>query len=193
MTAATRNRPATYADIEALPANMVGQILYGVLHTHPRPTPLHARATSQLGYELTGPFDRGRGGPGGWIILDEPELHLGPHVVVPDIAGWRRERLPRLLEAAHIGIAPDWVAEVLSPSTMRIDRTAKLSVYAEFGVGHCWYIDPAARTLEVLELTAGKWVILATFSEDDSVSARPFEALTFNLGVLWADDENSDD
>jgi hypothetical protein len=101
MLARKPKTPATYADLEALPANMVGEILYGVLHAHPRPAPGHARASSRLGAELDGPFDRGRGGPGGWIILDEPELHLGPHVVVPDIAGWRRERLTPFPE--HVG------------------------------------------------------------------------------------------
>ena len=110
MLARNAPRPATYADIEALPENMVGQILYGVLHAHPRPIPRHSRATSSLGYELSGPFDRGRGGPGGWIILDEPEVHLGPHVVVPDIAGWRRERMPRLPDKAYFELAPDTVA-----------------------------------------------------------------------------------
>jgi Uma2 family endonuclease len=187
MTAFIRKQPATYAELEALPAHMVGQIMYGTLHAQPRPAPRHALATSSLGYELTGPFDRGRGGPGGWIILDEPELHLGPHVVVPDIAGWRRERLPRLPDTAFIELPPDWVCEVLSPSTARLDRTDKLSIYAEAGVGHAWYVDPEARTLEVLLLTGGKWLIAATFKDADAVTAPPFEAHTFELAVLWAD------
>lgn len=181
-------RPATYADIEALPPNVVGQILFGVLHAHPRPAPRHARAASSLGVELGGPFDHGRGGPGGWIILDEPELHLGEHVVVPDIAGWRRERLPRLPDTAYIETAPDWVCEVLSPSTVRLDRTDKLTVYAAHGVAHAWYVDPAARTLEVLALTGGKWLIAATFKDADQVTAPPFEAHTFALDVLWPED-----
>jgi Uma2 family endonuclease len=178
-------RSATYADIEALPPNLVGEILFGVLHTHPRPAPKHARASSILGAELTGPFDRGRGGPGGWIILDEPELHLGPHVIVPDIAGWRRERLPKLPDTAYFETPPDWVCEVLSPSTQQIDRTDKLTVYAAFGVGHAWYVDPIARTLEVFVLERGKWVIAATFKDDGAVTAPPFEAHTFSLGALW--------
>lgn len=148
-------RVATYSDIEALPENMVGEILFGVLHAHPRPEPRHANATSVLGHEVMGPFQFGRGGPGGWIFLDEPELHLGEHVVVPDIAGWRRERMPKLPATAYFETPPDWVCEVLSPSTQRIDRTDKLSVYAAFGVGHAWYVDPDACTLEVLVLTGG--------------------------------------
>ena len=179
-------KPATYADIEALPADVVGEIAFGVLHTHPRPAPRHGRANSVLGYELMGPFDLGRGGPGGWVFIDEPELHLGPHVLVPDIAGWRREHLPELPSTAYFETPPDWVCEVLSPSTQRIDRTDKLAIYAAFGVGHCWYVDPIARTLEVLVLTAGKWLIAATFKEADLVTAPPFEAHTIALDVLWS-------
>ena len=183
-----QSRPATYADIEALPPNLVGQILFGVLHAHPRPAPRHAAATTELIGELRNPFGRGSGGPGGWVILVEPELHLGEHVVVPDIAGWRRERLPRLPETAFIETAPDWVCEVLSPSTVRLDRTDKLAVYAVHGVAHAWYVDPEARTLEVLALTGGKWMIAATFKDADKVSAPPFESHTFALDVLWPDD-----
>jgi len=191
MTAVTRPRPATYADIEALPSNVVGEILFGALHTHPRPAPRHARAASRLGGELHSPFDRGKGGPGGWIILDEPELHLGPHVIVPDIAGWRRERLPKLPETAYFETAPDWVCEVLSPSTARIDRTDKLAIYAAHGVSHCWLVDPDVKTLEVLALTGGKWLFESTFKDADPVSAPPFEAHTFALDVLWPEDERA--
>ncbi len=183
----TKSRPATYADIEALPANMVGQILYGVLYAHPRPAPRHAAATTELIGELRDPFGRGRGGPGGWKILVEPELHLGPHVIVPDIAGWQRERLPKLPDTAYIETPPDWICEILSPSTQRVDRTDKLAVYATFGVKHCWYVDPLAKTLEVLALQGDKWLIAATFKDADSVTAPPFEAHTFALDVLWPD------
>jgi len=178
-------RPATYADIEALPSNMVGEIIFGVLHSHPRPAPRHAVAANAVGYEITGPFGRGTDGPGGWIFMVEPELHLGPHVVVPDLAGWKRERLTPFPETAYIETPPDWLCEVLSPSTQAIDRTDKLSVYAEFGVMHCWYVDPIARTLEVLALTGDKWMIAATFKDDDAVTAVPFEVHTFGLDGLW--------
>lgn len=181
-----KSRPASYADIEALPSNMVGQIIYGVLHAHPRPVPRHSRAAGRTLSELDGPFDRGRDGPGGWIILAEPELHLGPHVVVPDIAGWRVDRLTPFPTTASIETPPDWICEVLSPSTQAIDRTDKLAVYAEFGVKHCWSIDPLARTLEVPALTAEKkWLFAATFKDDDAVAAPPFEVHTFGLDVLW--------
>ncbi len=187
--AQTKQRPATYADIEALPENMVGEILYGVLHAHPRPAPRHGVAAGELGYELGGPFNRGRGGPGGWLFLPEPELHFGDHVVVPDIAGWRRDRLPRLPDTAYIETPPDWLAEILSPSTQRADRTDKLAIYATFGVAHAWYVDPIAKTLEVFALNDdGKWLIAATFQDKDAVTAPPFEAHTFKLDVLWPED-----
>jgi Uma2 family endonuclease len=178
-------RSASYADIEALPPNVTGQIAFGVLHTMPRPAPRHARAAVVLGHELGGPFDFDRGGPGGWVFLPEPELHLGPHVIVPDIAGWKRERLPTLPSTAWIGVAPDWACEILSPSTQRFDRTDKLAIYAAFGVGHCWYVDPQAHTLEVFALQGDKWLLTATFKDADAVTAPPFEAHTFALDVLW--------
>lgn len=184
-----KQRTATYADIEALPANMVGEIVHGVLHAHPRPTPRHGFATHELEVELGPPFGRGRGGPGGWIFIVEPELHLGPHIVVPDLAAWRRERLTPFPETAYVETSPDWLCEVLSPSTQALDRTEKLGVYAAFGVGHCWYLDPVARTLEVFALTGGKWTIVATFRDDETVTAPPFEAHTFQLDVLWASDQ----
>lgn len=184
----TKPRPATYADIEALPPHVVGEIAFGVLHTHPRPTPRHSKATTELIGELRNPFGRGRGGPGGWLILVEPELHLGPHVIVPDIAAWRRERMPKLPDAAYIETPPDWVSEILSPSTARFDRTDKLSIYAAFGIPHVWLVDPISKTLEALALTGGKWLIAATFKDAEPVTAPPFEAHTFPLDVLWPDD-----
>lgn len=185
MAIVLKDRPATYADIEALPENMVGEILYGALHAHPRPGPKHASAHGRLSSELDDPFDRGGDGPGGWVILIEPELHLGPHVVVPDIAGWGRDRLTELPKTAYFELRPDWVCEVLSPSTVRADRTDKLAIYAEFGVSHAWYVDPDQRTLEVFALIDGVWTLPATFKDDDAVTAPPFEAHTFSLGVLW--------
>ncbi len=187
----SKSRPATYADIEALPPNLVGEIIYGVLHTHPRPAPRHGVAAGELQHELTGPFRRGTGGPGGWIFIVEPELHLASHVVVPDIGGWRRERLTPFPSTAYIETPPDWLAEVLSSSTQAIDRTDKLTVYAEHGVGHCWYVDAVARTLEVLALTGGKWLLAAAFKDADPVTAPPFEAHTFPLDVLWVAEEGA--
>ncbi len=179
-------KQATYADLEALPKNLVGEILYGALYAHPRPAPRHGVAAGELFTELSAPFRRGRGGPGGWVFVVEPELHLGSHVVVPDIAGWHANRLTPFPSTAFISTPPNWLAEILSPSTQALDRTDKLSVYAEFGVGHCWYVDPLARTLEVPALASGKWTIAATFKDADTVVAPPFEAHSFLLDVLWA-------
>jgi hypothetical protein len=181
----SRPRPATYADIEALPPHVVGEIVFGVLHAHPRPAPRHAVATSAINTKVAEPFQFGGGGPGGWIFMNEPELHLGEHVVVPDIAGWKRERLTPFPDTAYIETPPDWLCEVLSPSTNKLDRTDKLSIYAEFGVGHCWYVDPIARTLEVFALVGDKWQLAATFKDADPVTAPPFEVHTFPLDVLW--------
>jgi Uma2 family endonuclease len=181
--------PATYADVQALPSNMVGEILYGTLSAHPRPSPQHARSSGELHVELSSPFGRGRGGPGGWVFLPEPELHLGDHVIVPDIAGWRREHLPKLPDTAWIETPPDWVCEVLSPSTQQADRTDKLAIYATYAVGHCWYVDPISRTLEVFALTGDKWLLAATFKDADPVAAPPFEVHTFALNVLWPFDD----
>jgi Uma2 family endonuclease len=181
-------RKATYADIEALPANMVGEILFGVLHAFPRPRLRHVRAATRLGARLGPPFDDGIGGPGGWVLLDEPELHFQEDVLVPDIAAWRRERLPELPDAPFLTLAPDWACEVLSPSTRALDVTDKRAIYARERVGHLWYIDPdpEARTLEVQRWSERGYVIVATFRGEARVRAEPFEAVDLELGALWA-------
>ncbi len=182
-----QEQTATYEDLFALPGNLVGEIINGRLVTHPRPAPRHARASSSLGFELGGPFDQARNGPGGWWILDEPELHLVHHVLVPDIAGWRRERLPRLPETAWFDLAPDWVCEILSPATARVDRVEKLPIHAAQGVQHAWLIDPDLRLLEVFENRDGQWLLLAVLEDDAAVAQPPFAAISFALGGLWAD------
>jgi hypothetical protein len=178
---------ATYEDVVTAPAHVVAELIHGVLHTNPRPASPHAAAASALGEELGPPFKRGRGGPGGWIFLDEPELHLGEHVLVPALAGWRRERMPAIRQAPFFTLAPDWVCEVLSESTTKIDRTEKLPIYAEHRISDAWLVDPILRTLEVLRLDDGRWSILATYSHDARVRAQPFEAIELDLAVLWAD------
>lgn len=177
---------ATYQDIIDLPENMVGEIIHGQLHTHPRPAPRHARACSALGGLIGGPFDFGGNGPGGWWILDEPELHLGGHVLVPDIAGWRRETMPELPETAWFEVAPEWACEILSPSTARTDRILKMPLYAEQGVQHCWLVDPELKTLEIYRLGSdGYWTLIATLKDDDPVRQPPFEMIEFPLDMLW--------
>ncbi len=180
-------RPASYEDLLAVPDHLVAEIVDGDLYATPRPAPRHAAAASGLGGALHGPFDRGRGGPGGWWILDEPELHLGPDVLVPDLAGWRRERMPRLPEEAFFSVVPDWVCEVVSPSTAALDRVKKLGVYARESVAYAWLIDPIARTLEVLRLESNRWAIVLSATGQDTVRAAPFDALDLDLVTLWGD------
>jgi Uma2 family endonuclease len=180
-------KPATYEDLFDLPENLVGEIINGRLVTHPRPAPKHARAYSALGGEIWNPYDRGHDGPGGWWILDEPELHLERDVLVPDIAGWRRERMPKLPETAWFELPPDWVCEILSPSTAKVDRAEKLPIYARHGVKHAWLVDPDLRTLEVFENRAGQWLLLTVLENAAAVSQPPFDATSFALDALWAD------
>lgn len=180
-------RFATYEDLVDLPETLVGEIINGRLITHPRPAPKHARAYSILGSRITGPYDEGTNGPGGWWILDEPEIHIDGAILVPDIAGWRRERMPKLPETAWFELAPDWLCEILSPSTARVDRVEKLPIYARWGVKHVWLVDPDLRTLEAFENVDGRWLLAATLKDDDAVSLPPFDAISFSLGGLWAD------
>jgi Uma2 family endonuclease len=181
-----RNRPATYADLYDVPENQVGEIIGGELFATPRPAVRHAQAASALGGLLFDPYSRGIGGPGGWIILYEPELHFRDDVLVPDFAGWKRERFADVPgSTVGIEVVPDWVCEVLSPSTARLDRARKLPLYARERAGHAWLIDPIAQTLEVMRLESERWTLMATFAGDAHVKAEPFDAIELDLGALW--------
>lgn len=179
---------AVYAEFEAVPPHMVAEIIDGELVTGPRPGVPHTRAASRLTMKLGGPFDLGENGPGGWVILDEPELRLGTpaDVLVPDLAGWRRERLPQMPDTAAFELAPDWVCEVLSTSTATLDRTAKMRIYGRERVEHVWLLDPIARTLEVFRLGQTGWQALPPHRGAVRVRAVPFDAVELDLGVLWA-------
>ncbi|WP_223274943.1 Uma2 family endonuclease [Tateyamaria sp. syn59] len=177
---------ATYQDVIDAPPNVTAEIIYGALHTHPRPAPKHAVSHSSLGAELHGPFSKGSGGPGGWWILDEPEVHLGTDVLAPDVAGWRRERMPTIPDTAWFDIVPDWVCEIHSPSTRKVDQIDKSEIYATFGVKHMWFVDPDERTLIAYENNDGAWTTIATLRDDDPVCVAPFDAITFKLDDLWA-------
>jgi Uma2 family endonuclease len=181
-------RRATYQDVIEAPEHMVAEIIDGELLLHPRPAKPHAAAAAALGEELGPPFKRGRGGPGGWIILWEPELHLGEDILVPDLAGWRRERMPVMTtEEPFFSLAPDWVCEVVSPGTGKLDRARKLPIYAQAGVGHAWIVDPLQRTLESLRRQGEQWLIIGTWADEARVRAEPFDAIELDLGLLWAD------
>jgi Uma2 family endonuclease len=180
-------RRATYEDLMQVPDHLVAEIVDGELFTSPRPATAHARAGSVLLQEL-GPFDqkpRGTNRPGGWWVLFEPELHFGEDVLVPDLAGWRHERMRTIPDAAFITLAPDWVCEVVSPSTGRLDRSRKMGVYARECIGHLWLVDPLARTLEVYRLAEGRWIVAAVHGGDDVVRAEPFDAVELALDRWW--------
>ncbi|MDX2055823.1 MAG: Uma2 family endonuclease [Polyangiaceae bacterium] len=183
--AETAKKRATYEDLLAVPDGMVAQIIDAELVVMPRPASAHARSASRLGMDLGSPFDRGKGGPGGWIILDEPELHLRADVLVPDLAGWRRERMPELPHTPAFTLAPDWVCEVLSPSTQSIDRVRKMNIYAREGVAHAWLLDPNAQTLEVYQLSGEHWIRSGSWEGAATVRAEPFDAIELELAGLW--------
>ena len=185
MTKALKSN-ATYADLYSIPENFVGEILGGELYATPRPAYPHAFSASVLGAQILGPFQLGINGPGGWLVLDEPELRMADDVLVPDLGAWRRERLPAVPTDAYPAVAPDWVCEVLSPSTEKIDRAKKLAIYAREGVAYAWLVEPLQQTLEVLRLESGRWSLLATWSARDRVRAEPFEAIELDLATLWA-------
>ncbi|MBI3181963.1 MAG: Uma2 family endonuclease [Myxococcales bacterium] len=182
-------KPATYEELKGVPEGFLAQIIDGELVATPRPAVRHVTAASALGGDLSGPFQRGRGGPGGWWILFEPELHLGADVVVPDLAGWRRERMPSPPDEPAISLAPDWVCEVLSPSTASLDRVRKKHLYARERVRHVWLVDPVGKTLEVFHLAEGdRWIELGTYEGNERVRAEPFDAIELELDALWLPD-----
>ncbi|MEP7126396.1 MAG: Uma2 family endonuclease [Byssovorax sp.] len=188
-------RSATLADLDALPPTWRGEIIDGTLRAFPRPHAQHANIASLLGADLTNPFERGRGGPGGWRLLPEPgiELPRSPELS-PDLAGWRRgrmDRLPPLNQA--ITLVPDWLCEILSPSTASYDSIVKRRFYAEIGVGHIWYIDPVRRQLEVCRLVEGKWLQLGIFGGGEKVRVEPFEAVEIDLAEWWQGVDEDDD
>ena len=187
MSTAPPRKPAAYADLLALPPHLTGQIVDGELHVSPRPANLHASASSTLGMDIGSAYQRGRGGPGGWWIVFEPEIHLGADIVVPDLAGWRKGRLPAIPPEAFFTMAPDWVCEVLSPSTASFDRVKKMRVFAREGVGHAWLVDPLARTLEVYEQGGGRWVLLSAHEGTETVRVPPFGELDLVLPDLWVE------
>jgi Uma2 family endonuclease len=185
---------ALYADLLALPENRVGEIIDGVLYSMPRPALPHAVVTSALGAQVRSRFNGSAGGPpeqpGGWVIIDEPELRIASNVLVPDIAGWRRERLPEMPQTAFVELPPDWVCEVTSLSTGAYDRKRKLPCYAAMGVPHVWLIDPATRCIEVFALThlpeiGNCYALLAVHGEDEASAIQPFDAVELDVAALW--------
>ncbi len=182
---------ATYADVLSAPPNMTAEVLGGELFLVPRPRRAHLRAASGLGAFLFSAFHVGSGGPGGWTIIDEPELHLGPKpepdIVVPDIGGWRAGRLVDRddLDEPFIEVVPDWVCEVMSPGTLRVDRMKKMPIYAREKVGHVWLVDPREQTIEVFRYEGKGFALVGTFGGDDALRAEPFDAAEIPPAFLW--------
>ena len=176
-----------YEQLMSLPENLVGEIISGQIHTQPRPAMPHALAATRLGIKIGSPFSFGGGGPSGWWILAEPEVHFIPHreVLVPDIAGWRQERLPTMPNIPHIERVPDWICEVLSPSTSSKDRLVKMPIYAQYGVHYAWLVDPLDKTLEAFERHQKTWSPIGRFKNNEPVSAAPFAEISFALHDLW--------
>ena len=179
-------KKADYDDLFNLPENMTGEIIDGELHAFPRPNYRHSRIEFTLSGELGPPYCFGRGdGPGGWVILIEPEIMLGENLLVPDLAGWRQERLPGPPADNWTTVAPDWICEILSPKTLRIDRVRKMPIYGRYGVQYLWLIDPGARVLETFKLKDETWMVMGNYAENDLVRAEPFMEVEIDLANLW--------
>ena len=185
MTTKPLKKGATYDDLVRVPEHYVAEMFDGELYASPRPALPHARAAGVLLTKLGDPFDLGDA-PGGWLILIEPELHFGNDVLVPDLAGWRRERLPSVPNDPYLALAPDWVCEVLSPSTETIDRGRKLGIYAREGVAHAWLVDPLRQLLEIWALESESLEQVEEHHGDVRVRARPFDAIELELRALWS-------
>jgi Uma2 family endonuclease len=182
-----KKKDVLYKEYLEAPAYRVSEIISGALYVQPRPAPKHTRTATALGIVLGGPFHHGLRGPGGWWILDEPELRLldQEEIVVPDLAAWRVERMPELPETAYFSLVPDWICEVLSPGTAVTDRVEKMPIYARAGVAHAWLVDPLLRTLEIYRRQGPHWLWLDTFTGDRTIRAEPFNAVDLDLGALW--------
>jgi Uma2 family endonuclease len=183
--AKTIHRPVTYEDLLKIPEYLVAEIIEGELHTSPRPRSRHGKTAGRLYSFLERGFEIGDGGPGGWWVLPEPEIVFGSDRLVPDLAGWRREKVPEFLDVTAWTIIPDWICEVLSPSTAQIDRMRKLPIYARYGVEYAWIVDPVTRTIEAFHLERGHWVLLGTYGGDDTARIEPFDAVEIPLATLW--------
>jgi Uma2 family endonuclease len=186
----TAKRKAVYEDLYDLPENMTGEIIEGEIHAFPRPHYRHGRVAYRLNVRIGAPYDLGDGGgPGGWVFVVEPEVMLGENLLVPDVAGWQLERLPKLPQKNWSTVPPDWVCEILSPNTRGHDRIKKMPIYGQYGVKHAWLIDPVERTLEVFQLDGGRWVAIGFYGGKDIVRAEPFVEAEINLGDFWMEEE----
>lgn len=189
VTAGPAKKRATYADVLAAPANMTAEVIDGELHLMPRPARRHLRSASGLGAILYMSFDAGVNGPGGWTIIDEPELHLGPEpdILVPDLGGWRAGRLAEEEDEdpPFITVVPDWICEILSAGTARVDRLKKMRIYARERIPHVWLADPRERVVEVYRFADPSYTLVGAFGGDEALTAEPFDAITIPPSILW--------
>ncbi len=180
---------ADYADLYSIPENMIGEIIDGELYAMPRPSPRHCNTASSLGIIIGYYYKIGmNGGIGGWWILDKPGIHfsdLKEDIMVPDISGWKKEKMPELPAETYFSVTPDWICEILSPATAAHDRKKKLPKYAKFGVSYFWIVDPANRTVEILKLKNGEYSVSAVYCEDDKMKAEPFTEILIDLKNIW--------
>ena len=179
-----------YKTLYSIPEHMLGQVIGNETIAMPRPSPQHANVVSGIGFEIGPAYRLGRGGPGGWIILDEPEICLGQNILVPDLAGWTKEKLSKFPKTNFITVAPDWICEVLSPRTFKIDRIKKMPIYAQFEVSFLWLIDPIEEIFEIFKLNGDKWTLLAGFAGNDKIRAEPFIEVEIDLANLWSEIED---
>jgi Uma2 family endonuclease len=185
-TTKPRTSPPTLADLDALPPGIIGEIIEGVLYTMTKPRARHQRTGLEIGSGLLGPFDHGRGGPGGWWIVTEPGIELpSTPEISPDVAGWRRERMADLPVDEPIRVVPDWVCEILSPTTRRHDMLRKLPYYAKIGVPFMWLVDIEARVLTVHRLDGDTWRVIGTYSDETEARIEPFDAVPLSIADWW--------
>lgn len=186
--AGTTRKQASYLDLHDIPENVVGEIVNGELTAMLRPARRCLHAASSLGAEIIPAYQFGKGGgPGGWTVYHEPEVQLGENSVVPDLAAWKNAALVSLPPEARVDVAPDWVCEVLSPTTLRADKVRKMPIYARFGIPFLWLVNPLVKNLDVFALEAGRWTLTGSYSEDDVVRAEPFQKIEIELRRLWID------
>jgi Uma2 family endonuclease len=183
-------RIATYEDVLRAPDDKIAEVLAGELILSPRPRAEHSTVALIMGGDLAAPFQRkpgGPNGPGGWRFLSEPELHLQKDIIVPDLAGWRLDRMPATPKGPYLELAPDWICEVLSPSTAGRDRVVKMSIYAREHVSHVWLADPGEQTIEGFRLQNHTWVPTQNASGNERARLEPFAEIELDLSRWWGE------
>jgi len=172
-----------YEQIRALPEHVTGEILEpGVLRTMSRPARPHRRTHTSILRGLDG-FDANFGGKGWWIEIEVEIRFPGGRLAVPDLSGFRVERVPELPDENPLHILPDWCCEILSPTTERVDRMVKLPLYARSGVPWIWLVDPNLHTIEVFETIDGRPALTAVGGDLDNAHLPPFGDL--DISTWW--------